>query len=153
MGNFLNTVLFREFRANRLMEKWKKCIEAGMAKEILLFLLNLMSFAYLLDLKGFRANIEGFRGKYVFRIAEGDLTVSAVFDNGRMKVREKPIDNPNITVNFKNGKTLTDYIFSPKQNILGSILKQDVTIDGNLNYLYKFAYMATRLRLIAENKV
>jgi hypothetical protein len=29
------------------------------------------------------------------------------------------------------------------------MLRQDVAVDGNLNYLYKFAFMAKRLQLMA----
>jgi hypothetical protein len=79
--------------------------------------------------------------------------VSAVFRDNKMKVSEKPIDNTNIIVNFKDGKALMNYILSPKPDILGSILRQDVTFDGNLNYLYKFAYMAKRLQLLATGNV
>ncbi len=65
---------------------------------------------------------------------------------------KKAIDNTNVTVTFRNDKALMNYILSPKPDILGSILRQDVTIDGNFNYLYKFAYMAKRLQLMATGR-
>ena len=46
-----------------------------------------------------------------------------------------------------------DYIFSPKPDILGSMLRQDVMLNGNLNYLYKFAFMAQHLRLMATGEI
>jgi hypothetical protein len=46
-----------------------------------------------------------------------------------------------------------DYIFSPKPDILGSMLRQDVTLNGNMNYLFKFAFMAQRLRLMATGEL
>ena len=46
-----------------------------------------------------------------------------------------------------------NYLLSPKPDILGSVLRQDVMVSGNLNYLYKFAYMAKRLQLMATGKI
>jgi hypothetical protein len=64
-----------------------------------------------------------------------------------MRVREGDIDNPHMVVNFKNSHALMNFIFSPKPDVLGAMLNQDVVLDGNLNYLYKFAYLANHLRL------
>jgi len=65
-----------------------------------------------------------------------------------MIVSEGVIRNPDVTINFKDSKALRNYILSPKPDILGSLLRQDVVPDGNLNYLYKFAYMAKSLQLM-----
>ena len=37
---------------------------------------------------------------------------------------------------------------SPRQDILGSMLRHDVGTEGNLNYLYKFGFMAKQLQLM-----
>jgi hypothetical protein len=63
-----------------------------------------------------------------------------------MKVYEKLIDDTHITVIFKDSQALMKFLLSPKPDILNAILKQEVTFDGNLNYLYKFVYMARRLQ-------
>ena len=106
-----------------------------------------MSLVFFLN-KDFKRNIENFNGRYLFKSRDNKITVAAVFRDNRMKVYEKAIDRTNITVTFRNSKALMDYLLSPKPDILGSILRQDVTIDGNLNYLYKFAYMAKHLQLM-----
>jgi hypothetical protein len=136
-----------------IMKQWTKCMESEFAEEFLELLLKLMSFVLLINYKDFRRNIEGFNGRYLFKSKDNEITVSAVFRDNKMEVSEKPIDNTNIIVNFKDGKALMNYILSPKPDILGSILRQDVTFDGNLNYLYKFAYMAKRLQLMATGNV
>ena len=145
--------VLRGFRANRLMEKWLNSMETEFAEEFLKTLLTVMSFAFFFNYRNIRPNIEGFNGKYLFRSKDDKLTVSAVFENNILKVAEKKISNPDITVTFKNGRTLLNYLLSPKQDILGSILRQDVVPEGNFNYLYKFAYIAKRFQLMAKGKI
>lgn len=123
------------------------------AEGFLLLLLKLMDLVFMLNIWNFRENIEGFRGRYVFRSKDDSIVASASFKNGNMKVYDKIIDKPDITITFRDDKALMNYLLSPKPDILGSILRQDVTINGNLNYLYKFAYMAKRLQLLATGQI
>lgn len=146
--NILNTLLLRNSRTNLVRNKFLKSLESEFAEEFLEVLLNLMGFMLLID-EGFRRNIKGFNGRYQFKSKDNSITMAAVFGNDRMKVSEKVIERPNITVIFKDGKALMNFLLSPKPDILGSLLRQDVALDGNLNYLYKFAYMSNRLRLMA----
>ena len=147
--SLLNLLLFRNLRTQLTMRKWQKCMESGSAEGFLSLLLRVMSLVCILNIKNFKRNIEGFKGRYLFRSKDDDITVSVVFENNIMTVTEKKIDNTDLIVTFKNGKALMDYILSPKPDILGSMLRQDVTLNGNLNYLYKFAFMAKRLQLMA----
>lgn len=152
MDRFLNLILFRNFRAERMLKKWLGSLESEFAEEFLELLLKSMSMVFLINFRGFRKNIEGFKGRYLFKSRDNNITVAAVFEHNRMKVEERIIDNPDITVTFKDGKALLNYILSPKPDILGSVLRQDVSPNGNFNYLYKFAYMAKRLQLMASGQ-
>jgi hypothetical protein len=96
----------------------------------------------------YRQNIQGFTGRYQFLSADGGITLAALFDNGRMTVAEEVIDDPHITITFRNGRTLLNFLISPRQDILGSMLRQDVKTSGNLNYLYRFGFMAKQLQLM-----
>lgn len=147
MENVLNVVLLRDLRAKKLGKEFLKCIESEFAEEFLELLLKLMSLFFFLD-KDFRRNIENFRGRYLFRSKDDEITVAAVFRDNKLKVYEKAIGNTDVTVTFRNARALMNYLLSPKPDILGSILRQDVVINGNFNYLYKFAYMAKRLQLM-----
>lgn len=129
-----------------LQKQFRDCLASEGAEEFLKILLNLMALAFVMDSE-FRKNIKGFNGRYLFKSVDGSITVSALFRDNQLHVREEPIANPNITVLFKDGRALMNYLLSPKPDILGSIMRQEVTLDGNLNYLYKFAYMAKRLQL------
>lgn len=142
-----NILFFRGLRMRRAKEKFMNALQSEFAEEFLEALLTLMSLVFFLN-KDFRRNIENFNGGYLFKSRDNGITVAAVFRNNQMKVYEKAIDRTNVTVTFRNAKALMNYLLSPKPDILGSILRQDVIIDGNFNYLYKFAYMAKHLQLM-----
>ncbi|MBW2644874.1 MAG: hypothetical protein JRE23_01610 [Deltaproteobacteria bacterium] len=146
-----NFILLRNIRAKRVQKRFSDCIESKFAEEFLELLLKLMGLVFFLN-KDFRRNIKNFNGRYLFRSRDDKITVAAVFRDNKLKVSEKKIDNTNVTVTFRNSKALMNYLLSPKPDILGSILKQDVTIDGNFNYLYKFAYMSKHLQLMMTGK-
>ncbi|NOZ24734.1 MAG: hypothetical protein GXO94_01380 [Nitrospirae bacterium] len=148
----LDWLTLRPLRMKRLRKRFLKCLESEAAEEFLEMLLKFMSLAFLLD-RDFRRNIEGFNGRYLFKSRDNSITVAVIFEDGRMKVHEKVLEDTNVTVVFRNGKALMGYLLSPKPDILGSLLRQDVTFNGNLNYVYKFAYMAKRLQLMATGEV
>ena len=127
-------------------------LESKAADGFLEMLLNMMRLAFLFEGR-FRRNIEGFQGRYSFRSKDGVIAAGAIFSQGRMAVSREAIDNPNITVTFRDEKSLMGFMLAPKPDILGAVLRQDVVLEGNLNYLYKFAYMAKRLQLMATCQV
>ena len=152
LERMINWILRREQKAERWRKKWIDRIEAEVTGEFLQLLLNGMKLVFLID-PDFRKNIKGFTGRYLFKSRDNQITMSAIFENGKLKVREKLIDDAHITVNFRDAKALRSYILSPKPDILGSLLRQDVVVDGNFNYLYKFAFMAKRLQLMTAGKM
>jgi hypothetical protein len=129
-------------------KEFSDCLCSECAEDFLQLLLGLMSVVFMLD-HGFRRNIAGFNGRYQFRSRDGSITVAALFGDDRLEAREEDIPDPDITVLFKDGKALMGYLLAPKPDILGSMLRQEVALDGNLNYLYKFAFLAKRLQLMA----
>lgn len=131
----------------KLWADFEKCFSTEFAEEFLQMLLTLMQVVFVLNHE-YRRNIKNFNGRYQF-CSEDGLKVSAIFHNGRMKVEDDVlIDNPHITITFRDGKTLMNFLISPKQDILGSMLRHDVRTEGNLNYLYKFGFMAKELQLM-----
>jgi hypothetical protein len=138
--------------ADVLMSQFQACIVNGVADAFLDILLNLMSLVFLFDHK-FRQNIEGFSGRYHFVNKQWGSSTGAIFENNRLEVSNKVPANPDITITFKDGQAIMDYLLTPKPDILGSMLRQEVSLNGNLNYLYKFAYMARRLQLMAMGQI
>lgn len=153
MKDIFPSDLINNLQIQNIAQKWLGIMGSQAAEGFLLLLLKLMDLVFMLNIWNFRENIEGFRGRYVFRSKDDSIVASASFKNGNMKVYDKIIDKPDITITFRDDKALMNYLLSPKPDILGSILRQDVTINGNLNYLYKFAYMAKRLQLLATGQI
>jgi hypothetical protein len=117
----------------------------GKATDRLLeLLLQGMDLAFSLS-KGYRANIIGFEGKYLFRTAEGLVTTGATFRDGQMEVHAGPIEDWDVRVTFKDPEALRSFLFSRDQDILNSVLKNEVSTDGNQNYIYKFGFMVRDL--------
>ncbi len=118
---------------------------SGVASDKFLeLLLRAMSLAFLLS-KRYRTNIRDFRGRYVFRSADGLIAASVVFTDCRMKVQEQEISDRDVTVTFRTSAAFRAFIFSKDHDILDSVLRNDVDLDGNLNYIYKFGFMAREL--------
>jgi hypothetical protein len=129
---------------------WKEIqnsLTSEFVEEFLQALLNLMKIMFVINHE-YRENIMKFNGRYQFCSEDGQVTMAAVFSDGRMRVLEKMIDHPHITITFRDGQTLLNFMISPRQDILGSMLRHDVRTKGNLNYLYKFGYMAKKLQLM-----
>lgn len=131
----------------KLWANFRNCFDSELAEEFLQSLLTLMQIVFVVNHE-YRRNIDTFNGRYQFCSEDGEVTIGAIFSNSRMKVVEGVIDNPHITVTFRDGRTLLNFIISPRQDILGSMLKHDVRTEGNLNYLYKFGFMAKQLQLM-----
>lgn len=146
LNQISNLICLRKFRANKAKTKFMKTLQSEFTEEFLEVLLRLMGLMFCID-KDFRRNIENFDARYMFMDKSSEITVSAIFKNSKLKVSEKQINDTNVTVIFKDQKALMNFLLSPKPDVLSAILNQDVTYEGNLNYLSKFAYMATHLRL------
>lgn len=153
----MDTVLHPDFMSDLRVEdiatQWLDSMGSDAVEGFLHLLLKLMSIAFMLNIKDYRENIEGFSGRYVFRSKDHSIVASAAFQDGTMKVYDRIIDKPDMTVTFRDDKALLNYLLSPRPDILGSVLRQDVTVSGNLNYLYKFAYMSKRLQLMVMGKI
>ena len=140
---------------------WLKRLENELLGEVtdefLELLLRVMKLAFSIDkaldlslspFEGFRKNIEGFKGRYLFRTADNRVAASAIFKDSDMRVEDDPddpIDNWDVRVTFKDAASLRAFLFSKDQDILNSLLENKVAVDGNLNYIYKFGFMARDL--------
>ena len=153
MKDIFSSDFISNLQLQNIAQKWLESMGPEAAEGFLLLLLKLMDIVFALNIWNFRGNIEGFNGRYVFHSKDNSIIAAATFKNGNMKVYNRIIDNPNVTITFRDDRALMNYLLSPKPDILGSILRQDVTVSGNLNYLYKFAYMAKRLQLLATGQI
>ena len=139
--------LFPNKMEEALWRRFRDCFTSEVADDFLQILLTLMQAMFVLN-PDYRRNILGFDGRYQFRSEDGQVSVAAVFADDRMQVIKGSIPDPHITVIFRSGRSLLNFIISPRQDILGSMLRHDVRTEGNLNYLNKFGYMAKHLQLM-----
>jgi len=130
-----------------------KCLRDEVAEEFLKALLNLMKFSFLID-RRLRKNIEGFRGLIQFRSKDNEIRVLAEFKGNRLEQRElKPNERlkavPNATVIYKNSDALMNFLLprGGTRDILRSILRNEVVLEGNYNYIYRFGFLANHLQL------
>ena len=107
-------------------------------------LLRAMDLSFCLS-RSYRKNIKNFKGRYLFRTADNVVAAAITFANANMKVYDKEIDKWNVRITFKDAPALQAFLFSKNQDILDSILKNEVEVDGNLNYINKFGFMARDL--------
>jgi len=152
LGNLVNSITRkREFR--KLSKKLRDLLlglNPEIVEDFLILLLNVMSLALWIN-KDYRRNIEGFRGKYKFTSKDRKICVSAVFKrspifNGDyLKVSDENLSDADVTVIFKNSKALMSLLLSPKPDILGTLLRDEVSVAGDVNYIFKLGFMATQL--------
>jgi hypothetical protein len=139
------------FFLNRVVKKINKLIkniENEITDEILELLLKAIRLFIKID-KKYARNIEGFNAKYTIRTKKGKVAASAIFANHKMKVKDKPIPDSeaNVIVEFKDSKSLWEFLMSGSPDIFSFVLDSKLSYEGNMNYLLKFAYMAKALQL------
>ncbi len=103
-----------------------------------------MNLGFILS-SSYRKNIEDFHGTYLFRTADDRVSLAVTFGDGRMAVSDSPSGEWDVKVSFKNVPALQRFLFSKDQDILNSLLANEVELAGNLNYVYKFGFMAREL--------
>lgn len=135
IGNGLTKLFSRRLRQELCGTATDKFLE---------LLLRGMDLSFCLS-RGYRRNIRDFEGGYLFQTADNVVVAAATFANGDMRVHENAIDKWDARVTFKDAAALQAFLFSKDQDILDSVLRNDVEVDGNLNYIHKFAFMARDL--------
>jgi len=126
------------------VEQLRGALEGTLIDKFLEILLGGMSLAFLF-LGSYRRNIKGFSGAYLFRTADGKVAAGARFQDGRMHVLSTEFSAYDVAVTFNDPAALRRFLFSRDQDILASILANDVSVDGNLNFIYKFGFLARDL--------
>jgi hypothetical protein len=123
-----------------------KIIMSAMTEKFLIFLLWGMKLYLIVD-PDYRRNINDFHGMLRFRDRDGRVNVLVKFAHGKMKTSTDPAPVADVTVSFKDAPSLRKFIIAEKKDVLNSLLKNEININGNFNYLYKFGFMANHLLL------
>ncbi len=124
--------------------KLAKELEGEVTDEFVELLLRGLKLAFWL-LPDFRRNLRGFRGRYLLETADGAVQASALFEGERMTVRDDAIADWDVRISFESPQAVWSFLLSKDQDILNSILRDEVAVEGNINYVYKLGYMAREL--------
>jgi hypothetical protein len=135
LGHFVIRTFSRGLRKASLGELTDECLE---------LLLEGMEWAFILS-RGYRRNIKGFKGAYVLGTGDNLVITSISFDRGKMTVYEGAIPDWDVRVTIKDVQAFWRFVFSRDHDILSLVLANEVEIDGNLNYVYKFGFLARDL--------
>jgi hypothetical protein len=137
MLDFFRDLLVEEMTS----EKMDKIIE---------LLLDGMSLAFVFN-KNFRRNIKNFRAKFAFKSEDGIIGASAIFEptwffkTGKMRVDREAVNDADVTISFEDGRAMAEFLFSDNPDLISALLDNKLSFQGNLNYIFKFAYMARHL--------
>jgi hypothetical protein len=131
-------------KARREARALKDALEGKLTDKAVELLFYAMDAAFLL-LASYRCHLRGFTGSYVLRTADNKVAASALFANQKMTVRRDAIPSPTVVITFKTAQALRRFLSAKEPDILDSLLTNDVEVEGNLNYVYKFCFMARDL--------
>lgn len=148
-------------------------LENKAAETVLKALLWLMQARIVIDdnlgFKPFRQNLLNFPpldgsyrsyANFLFRTKPGvDESVSILveFKDGEMDWEETDSQDAIATLEFKDGKVLLEYlgryVLFGDRDILTSMLRNEVTVTGNTNYIFKFLFMINSILLEVQKKL
>ena len=125
----------------------------GTAISVYMFLLSLklLGLAFKFS-KSFRKEIYNeetgyiFNARYQFKTRDGSVNVFVIFDNGLMKSGFGLIENPNVTVFYKDKETLARIYNKSPEESLDYLLTNEMSYNGNSSYLTKFSYLASVIK-------
>ncbi len=128
-------------------------LDSIVAGSLLDLLLNMMELAFEVapmcyphwPLYNYHKQIIGFDGCYLFETRAG-VKCYATFHGGNMDVNPPDPPNWNVRITFKSDDDPLQFLLKRGEgDVLDQILGNKVKLTGNLNYLFKFGYMAKDL--------
>ena len=147
---------YRRIRRYFARKNFLKLLENEVAEEFLQVLLKLLRYSCYLD-SYLRESMKGFNGLIQFRSKDNEIRVLAEFKKGRLKDHElKPNEElketPNAHIVFKNADAVKNFLLpkggiAGRRDVLRSLLKNEVKLEGNYNYIYRFGFLANHLQL------
>jgi pyruvate formate-lyase/glycerol dehydratase family glycyl radical enzyme len=120
---------------------------------IYIFLLSLKLLGLLFQLsKTLRKEINNmetgfvFNARYQFKTRDEKVHVYVIFENGKMSSGFGVIDNPDVTIFYKDKETLAKIYSKSPEESLDYLLTNEMSYTGNISYLMKFSYLGGLLQ-------
>jgi len=86
---------------------------------------------------------QGYNARYQFCTRGGDFNFYLVFQDGTITAGEGKIDNPNITIVYKDKETLATTWNKSADETLEYLLDNSMSFIGNMTYLTRFSYLTS----------
>jgi pyruvate formate-lyase/glycerol dehydratase family glycyl radical enzyme len=84
-----------------------------------------------------------FNAKYQFTTKDDAFNVYVIFKDGKMSVADGKIEDPNITIYYKDKETLANLYSKSAEESLDYLLTNEMGYIGNMSYLTKFSYLTS----------
>ena len=138
----LRILIVKKFSKNLINE-----LEGEATDDFLDLLLIGMDLSFYFS-KSYGRNIENFDRCYLFETQKGGVRSGVKFKNGSMTVflDGVPDSDWDAKVTFEDPKSLRKYLLSKDQDLLDSLLKNSIQVDGNHNLIFKFCFMVKDLK-------
>jgi pyruvate-formate lyase len=131
-------------------------LKLGLTKTILKLGLRVMQFLLWLK-QDFKDCIANFKGSYVLFTTSGSTMVPVVFNDGAMHLPGGPVDmqKADATLELRDEAALLDYLYQyatgKNQDLLAGVVRNEITPHGNLNYIFKFAFIINKMLFWVHN--
>lgn len=145
MLNWIQTQ-FHQWQFRKAKKKFQQCMAGESVEASPEILFELMGLLFQLN-PDFRKNIQGFTGRYQFKSEDNKVVVLATFDDEQIKVEEAISPEADITIIFKDSRSIINSFFAPRHNILQTLHDNEVALHGNLNYIYKLGFLTDHIQL------
>jgi hypothetical protein len=130
-------------------------VKEEVTEEFLKILLQFLRISCCLD-EYLRRSIKDFKGQIEFRSENKEIRVLAEFKDGYLNPKElepdeKLVPPANASIVFKNSEAVKNFLLPPggsqgRKDVLRSYLNNEIRLEGNLNYIYRFGFLATHLQ-------
>ncbi|HUT53170.1 MAG TPA: pyruvate formate lyase family protein [bacterium] len=103
--------------------------------------------------KKFRSNIyedvgnglEPWNARIMFRTKDNSCVRHVIIAGGRFKSGKGPVDNPDVTFVLKDRAALKRMLMGDSAESMDMLLKNELTFDGNMAVVTRFAYLLERM--------
>ncbi|MEW5800911.1 MAG: SCP2 sterol-binding domain-containing protein [bacterium] len=137
---------FQQWQFRKAKKEFQQCVAGESMETSPEILFRLMDLFFQLNPDS-RKNIRGFSGTYQFKSEDNKVAVLATFDDERITVEETLYAEPDITIIFKDSRSIINSFISPKKDILKTLHDNKVALQGNLNYVYKLGFLTDHIQL------
>ena len=130
-------------------------VKEDVTEEFLKILLQFLRFCCCVD-DCLHRSIKDFNGRIEVRSEDKDIRVLAEFKNGQLFPKElEPNDElvppANASIVFKDPEAVKNFLLPEgglegRRDVLRSLLNNEIKLEGNFNYIYRFGFLATHLQ-------